>query len=251
MKAARSAVNALLSPLGLKMVRADSLHFRPSTVPYGVSLATDLGRLAGNRPLRVIFDVGANVGQFAESAATDFPDAAVWSFEPVPATFEGLKATAARCPNIKPFPLAFGPADARQTINLYKDSTMSSLADKPIFEESFARPVSSVEVTVRTLDGFCKEQGVTAIDLLKVDTEGFDLQVFRGATGLLGSGAVRFLTTEFYRPLAVPGRQGGGLSEAAELLAGFGFEFVTAYTDYVIPEKRFFGVHNALFAHAR
>jgi FkbM family methyltransferase len=248
----KSITNAALSVFGLKLVRAGSVHFAPGSIPWGVDLWADVRRLAGDRPVRRVFDVGANEGQFAGACAGAFPAAEVWSFEPVPDTFARLQAGASAAgPRVKPFCLGLGERDETRTIKLYPHSTMNSLADRPAFEDAHSPPIGEIPVAVRSLDSFCREHQVTAIDLLKVDTEGYDLSVFRGGVGLLGSAAVRFLTTEFYRPLPIPGRVGGGLSEVTEFLAGYGFEFVAAYTDYVLPEKRYFGVHNALFASTR
>lgn len=236
----------------MKLIRAGNFHFAPASMPWGVDLWADLRRLTGDRPIQRVFDVGANEGQFAGAVVGAFPTAEVWSFEPVPETFSRLRTgVAAACRRVKPFCLGLGERDETRTINLYPHSTMNSFADKPAFEDAFSPPVGRAEIAVRSLDSFAKEYPVTAIDLLKIDTEGYDLAVLRGAVGLLAAGAVRFLTTEFYRPIPTPGHEGGGLSEAAAFLAGYGFEFVTAYTDYVLPEKRYFGVHNALFAGTR
>jgi FkbM family methyltransferase len=244
----RDTLNAFLSPFRLKLIRADSLHFLRATAPYGVSLFDDLLRLCGDKPAATIFDVGANVGQFAEAAAATFPGAGIWSFEPISTSFEELKRVAGRWPRIRPFPFALGDRNETAEMKLYAHSTMNSLAHRPPFEDAHSAPIGSTQVSVRTLDEFCLQEKVTRIDLLKVDTEGFDLNVLRGGAGMLGDGAVRFVTAEFYRPTPAPGRQGGALSEVSEFLGGFDFEFVTAYTDYVMPKKRYFGVHNALFA---
>jgi FkbM family methyltransferase len=52
-------------------------------------------------------------------------------------------------------------------------------------------------VSVRTIDDFCAEQAIAEIDLLKIDTEGYDLQVLEGARSLLTRGRVRFVYSEF------------------------------------------------------
>jgi hypothetical protein len=49
---------------------------------------------------------------------------------------------------------------------------------------------------VMTLDEFAKSERIWQIDLLKIDTEGYDLEVLRGATRLLAEGAIKFVIAE-------------------------------------------------------
>lgn len=245
---AKHLVNGALRQVGLKLIQADSIHFPRDTTPFGVSLPNDLARLSVADPIRCIFDVGANVGQFAESFAGHCPTADIWSFEPVPESYEQLAKLAVRHPKIRPFKLALGDKEEQQSMNLYPISTMNSLAANPMFESIHSFPTSSIEVSVTRLDEFCRSKEIAKIDLLKIDTEGFDLQVLHGARATLERRAVRFVVTEFFRPNPQPDHEGGALSDVAAFLSGFDIEFVTAYTDHVMPAKAFFGVHNALFA---
>ena len=52
------------------------------------------------------------------------------------------------------------------------------------------------EVIITTVDLFCREQGIPRIDVLKIDTEGYDLEVLKGARELLASGKVAYVMTE-------------------------------------------------------
>jgi hypothetical protein len=54
-------------------------------------------------------------------------------------------------------------------------------------------------VTVNRLDGFCSLQGIPHIDLLKLDVEGHELSVLRGAGALLTTGAIDMIQFEFGR----------------------------------------------------
>ncbi len=58
--------------------------------------------------------------------------------------------------------------------------------------------VSATErIEVRALDDFCREQGVERIDFLKLDVEGHELAVLRGARRMLGAGTVSLIQFEF------------------------------------------------------
>jgi FkbM family methyltransferase len=76
------------------------------------------------------------------------------------------------------------------------------------------------EVEVSTLDAEAERLGLGAIDLLKVDTEGYDLAVLRGARELLGGGRIRFVQWE-YSDVWIPA--GATLAAAIEYLASFGY----------------------------
>lgn len=78
--------------------------------------------------------------------------------------------------------------------------------------------VRSVEVV--TLDSEWLDTDL-AIDLLKVDVEGFDMRVLRGAAGLLGADRIRCVQFEYNHPWVLAG---SSLYEALTYLGSFGFE---------------------------
>ena len=55
---------------------------------------------------------------------------------------------------------------------------------------------SEFDVSVITLDDYCSELGIERVDLLKSDTQGYDLEVLKGAEALLRSGRVGLVYTE-------------------------------------------------------
>jgi FkbM family methyltransferase len=250
----KRCVNAVLGIAGMKLVRADCVYWKQEYLPFGVSLPHDLKRMMGSRPIDVVFDVGANLGNFARTIATEFPSAQIWCFEPFPETFAKLQATAIELSRVRSHPFGFGDRDEVRTMVSFTATEMNSCADRPMYHEYFPaaelKSTGNTIVQLRSLDSFCREVGVTHIALAKIDTEGFDLNVLRGAEGLLRGGRIRFIQTEYYRPTSSPKAGEGALSEMADYLASFDYEFVTSYTEYVDPAKRFFGAHNALFAYA-
>ena len=88
--------------------------------------------------------------------------------------------------------------------------------------------VSTVSVT--TLDSFAREQKIDRIDVLKIDVEGADVEVLRGASGLLGEGQIRVVVVEI--PLTAERR-----AEMNALLAGHGFAlfYIVRNSDELIP----------------
>lgn len=146
----------------------------------------------------IVFDVGANKGQFATLAAAIFEDATLYSFEPTAASFKSLVATAARigerCRTFN-----FGLSDREGAVAIFKDAEGSGL--NSVYRrrlDHYGIVMDKTEtIALKTVDGFCAEQGIAAIDLLKLDVEGHELAVLQGAKTMIANGRIRFIQFEF------------------------------------------------------
>ena len=78
-----------------------------------------------------------------------------------------------------------------------------------------------VIVQVTTVDDEAAKAGLTEIDMLKIDTEGFDLHVLNGAKRMLSEGRIGILQFEYNTPWA---RAGSTLAAAFSLLEGYGYQ---------------------------
>jgi len=139
--------------------------------------------------ISVVFDVGANTGQSAAKFQIAFPTARIYCFEPVEETFEILQRNAHGHSNINCHKVALGSSTGQSIVYLTGQSSTSSLI-KP------KTVVASQPVQICTVDQFVLEHRIDRVDLLKIDTEGFDLEVLRGAHQLLSAGQVPFVLTE-------------------------------------------------------
>jgi FkbM family methyltransferase len=167
-------------------------------MPVGAEYGQDLRLKIGLDP-KVIFDIGANVGQTVDFYQDLYPKAHVYSFEPIPSTFKRLKNHCIEMSNVSCFDLAFGEKEESQRIKILADanSVLNSLntdvqADLTSSDEGY----QSAEVKVKKLDDFAKENKITHIDLLKIDTEGFEMPVLHGASKLLDSQSVSAIVCE-------------------------------------------------------
>jgi FkbM family methyltransferase len=147
----------------------------------------------------VAFDVGANRGDWAETALVLNPALAIHAFEPGAASFAALTGrglpAAVRCNR-----LGLGAAaEQRELYALGTDMRLASLYRRTGLEDDYRieTPERGESVTIDTLDAYCAAAGVGAIDYLKIDTEGHDLQVLRGGRELIARGAVRFIQFEY------------------------------------------------------
>lgn len=202
LESAKSMLKGLIALSGYELARRrDGSDTQQAAKPFGEDRFADIHLLLGNRSPRVGFDVGANRGQTALEFVQHFPDAQIYCFEPYEVAFEELKRSMAPFPMIEPHRLALGDGDSVGTLHLNRISdTNSLLPNSPsaadFSPEGWTDPVGSAEVPVRRLDSFCRERGITSIDLLKIDTQGFELRVLRGAGEMLDPSIIRLIYLE-------------------------------------------------------
>ena len=142
-------------------------------------------RLAPFKP-QVIFDVGANRGDWASCAAKELPTAEIHCFEIVPTTFNLLKTRLGNTDRITVNPFGLGQEETNCQITFYgEDDTLSTLVAPPIHGERLAG--ESVACVVQTGDAYCRDNKIATIDFLKIDTEGAEHLVLQGfKSGLEG-----------------------------------------------------------------
>ena len=134
-----------------------------------------------------VLDVGANRGQFAGWARGRFPKADIHCFEPTPQAFADLKAWAAASSRIHAVQLALGDQPGELQMNLHTEhSTSSSLLPTSAHCETlypFTAAQAKVAVQVRRLDDYIDSlaQPPEPEWLLKIDVQGFEMPVLRGA----------------------------------------------------------------------
>ncbi len=221
----------------------------PAPDRFGLHYLQDIHRLASawHISIHTLFDVGANTGQTALELLARYPAARIFSFEPHPTTFAQLRTTISPHPNVTATNSAIGAAPGVLPMTTYDLSTINTL--RPDFHASGRfRATNFIDVPVTTLDLFCATHAIPTIDLLKIDTEGFDLMVLQGATTLLANGKVTFVYVEF-NDLDITGDESGSSLFAIDAyLRPFGYRFIATYNDYNNLEGRLFQSSNALFA---
>jgi FkbM family methyltransferase len=238
------SVRARLDAWGYALVKREY-------APFGQDVVIDIRRLSRQwgYPMRTCFDVGANVGQTAARLLKEFPEAAVYAFEPHPQTFSELRTNIGSSSACKPFNIALGMAEGEVDLFEYEESQVNSLVeDAPYAVHRQNRPKRRIPVRSTTIDAFCLEQKIGHIDLLKIDTEGFDFQVLKGTQGLLSRRKIGFVYMEFNSIHPQAGMTHAALAPIDEFLFPLGYRFVATYTDKVSVDGRFFLSCNALFA---
>lgn len=194
----RRALSAAFDALGYQVRRKQPPKWGDD--PY-----LDQQRLLEGSPVRVVLDVGAHVGETVQRYRTLFPGATIHAFEPFPDAHRELAERFAPEPRVRAHQAAV--TDTSGTRRLYVNEvhvTNSLLALNPE-SVSWARAASAggldtaVEVPALTLDEFCEAEGISGIDLLKMDIQGGEGMALEGAARLLARRAVRviYLEVEF------------------------------------------------------
>jgi FkbM family methyltransferase len=134
--------------------------------------------------LRTIVDVGANRGQFTLYALARFPSAQIIAFEPLPEARENMSRLFEGENRVEVVPYALGETEGEVVMHLSAREDSSSLL--PVGEGQVSAfpgtdEVGTTSVEVRTLDSVLADRELKKPALLKVDVQGFELPVLRGA----------------------------------------------------------------------
>jgi FkbM family methyltransferase len=147
-----------------------------------LNLFYDIRRI-GVPKVPMLFDVGANIGEFTHAWRAWFPQSKVIAFEPVPHTFATLHQRYRDDDSIKCVNAAVGNFDGKVKMTAFsgKEAGNNRIVANPlVVEES----IPQIEIDQLTVESFCKALRVDRIDFLKTDCEGFDLYVLEGARAL-------------------------------------------------------------------
>jgi FkbM family methyltransferase len=138
----------------------------------------------GFRP-RVVLDVGAAKGHWSERAARVFPEAAFYLFDPLKESEPALRALSKGDSRFHHFLMALGRERGTLPMNVGRDPEASSLLDFPGQDQAARRPVP-----VETVDGLLAAGRISRPDLVKLDVQGFELEVLAGGAALFDGACV-------------------------------------------------------------
>jgi FkbM family methyltransferase len=152
------------------------------------------GRLQGG----VLVDIGANHGAYCRMLHRVAPAARVIAFEPHPVTFGHLQRFMADMPVVELLNCAVGAEAGRLSLYDFRHddgSTQASLSEAAV--ALYAADIVEHQVTCTTVDAFMAEAGLERIGFLKIDTEGHDLSVLKGASQALRERRIGLIQFEF------------------------------------------------------
>jgi FkbM family methyltransferase len=175
--AARKILQTVFRSLGLRAVSLDRL---------GIDVLLDVQRTQAE--FLVVFDVGANIGAMTRDYLRAFPKAMIHAFEPIAENFQELRQLV-KTGRVFCHQVALADAPGERAMFISTTPTHHSL----ITASADGR---KQDVTVTTIDEFCRQRCISRINFLKVDAEGAELLVLRGASGMLAAGRIDFVFVE-------------------------------------------------------
>lgn len=180
-------------------------HVAGAQTPQVILNAVDAYRLLGDvldrsQPLTII-DGGANIGAASADMLESLAPCNVHAFEPTSGPFASLErlASASRG-RVMAHHLALGDHDETRQINVNANGWTSSFLPASergrCYHGQWMNTLSTEQVRVVTLDRWAHEHGVSEIDLLKLDLQGYELPALRGALRLLAAGRIAAVYAE-------------------------------------------------------
>lgn len=147
-----------------------------------------------------IVDVGANRGQFALAARKVFPNASIHSFEPLVEPLHIFKKVFNGDPNITLYPYAVGREKMISIIHVTKDDDSSSLLpikqmQSDLFPGTLERETR--QVMVYPLSQVLDSSRIPPASLLKIDAQGFEMEVLQGCEEILGKFSHLYIECSF------------------------------------------------------
>ncbi len=195
----------------------------------------------GLEPGGTFVDVGAHIGSYALKAAKIVgPAGRVIAIEPNPDTLQrlrdNLRASGATVVTVQPVACADSETSLEFFASLGSNTGGSSLSQTSASRD--AQPVRAYQVRARPLDAIIEEAGLGRVDVVKIDTEGAELSVLKGARRTLAR----------YRPVVIAELWEGTLkamgtspAEVVEFLKSQGYTVRRTFSEYsnteFVPEK--------------
>ena len=223
----RSAIRHLLRKVGYDIIKFDARN---------APLVRRL-RLLAYYGVDLIFDVGANVGQYGLEMRRASYKGRIVSFEPLTEAFRQLERAVRTDPRWEAVNLGLGYQDMQATLHVAGNSYSSSLLDiLPQHIESAPNSsyVGEEEITVRTLDAVFDEYyrgGETAF--LKIDTQGYERHVLEGAAASLP----RITGVQMELPLVALYAGETSFEDMLRYMADLGYTLMSLEPGFVDPKS--------------
>lgn len=146
----------------------------------------------------VVFDVGANVGRYSARIRDKQQGVDIFAFEPHPTTY-GLLVKNVDGMGIVTYNVGVGAVEGVLPLHDYADEDGSSHASlyKDVIERIHKGRVSVRQVRIISLDAFVRENSIERVGLLKIDTEGHELEVLKGFEQFIKDNRVDWIHFEF------------------------------------------------------
>jgi FkbM family methyltransferase len=178
----------------------------------------------------VVLDVGTSIGQYTLLASGIVgPDGRVHSFEPDPVTYQWLSGNVKRnnLQNVTTNQLALGGEPGALQLYIGSPENIGTTSLRPQYNHSGR----SVSVDVVPLDSYLERAGVQRVDFIKIDVEGAESLVFKGAPKLLAKHPTIIIEFEESNQK----RFGSSCAELAQVLLNNGYKLESILDGKRVP----------------
>jgi FkbM family methyltransferase len=154
----------------------------------GTAAGVEHRMILKNLEFKCVIDVGANRGQFALIARKIFPKAKIYSFEPLEEPGRIFKNIFENDPNVTLFPYAIGRKKTTASIHVTKDDDSSSILPISKMQSGLfpgATETETRQVMVYPLSQLLDPASIPSASLLKIDVQGYELEVLKGCEDIL------------------------------------------------------------------
>jgi len=201
--------------------------------------------LGGGNKRAIIFDVGANIGNYSKEVLSLSSNLSVFAFEPHPLNYKKLLNNI-NYDNLHCFNVGVGDSNGEMSLYDYADNDGSSHASlyQEVIEEIHHGKSVEHKVKIIKLSDFVKEHGIDYIDLLKIDTEGNEMQILLGLKDFIAEGKVGAIHFEF-NEMNVISRV--FFKDYFDLLTNY--DFYRLLPNSMLPIKRYTPIECEIFAY--
>ncbi len=150
-----------------------------------------------NNSINLCLDIGANNGDYSK-LLLEHTSSKVICFEPLPFAFEKMKKNLSifndRCSFVNK---GVGSKSESLKIHFNKDRSSHASFSEEIKSIDYIENSESIEIDVTSIDDFCDINNISEIDFIKIDTEGFEKEVFEGASKTFLKLKPKFIQIEY------------------------------------------------------
>lgn len=214
----KTVVNRLFARLGYQVTRCGS-------IPVGEDAFQVMQRLVrGNTP--IIFDVGAHYGETSLSFRKSFPSAAIYAFEPFAESYRELAKNTAVHSAIQTFNFGFSDTEGPKLFSNNISSATNSLLEtdsrgSDTWGKGLLETTSRISLPFSTIDQFVASHSLPSIDILKLDVQGAEHLVLKGAEQTIRASRVGLIYSEVITQPTYQHQK--ALHEVLEMYHDYGF----------------------------
>lgn len=182
----KKIIKKIIEKLGYKI---SAIRFDP----YPTNPLKKISEILKNKK-PIVFDIGANAGSSIDQIISIYPHSIIHAFEPSPKSFFCLKQKYTKMNKISVYQMGVGRREYSSFLNENEFSDMNSFLN--LGEQGWGKINKKTKVPICSLDAFTKNKKIKKIHFLKIDTQGFEMEVFKGAERLFKSNSIGLILFE-------------------------------------------------------